>query len=104
MNSDASVQRLKGPDRPLVHQDDRARVLRALRCVDDVVIFEEDTPAEALARLGPVVFAKGADYALDELPEAETVRDAGGEVVLLPYTAGRSTTRLIKEVARRAGR
>jgi rfaE bifunctional protein nucleotidyltransferase chain/domain/rfaE bifunctional protein kinase chain/domain len=104
LNSDASVRRLKGPDRPLVHQDDRAAVLSALRCVDAVVVFDEDTPERALAELAPDVFAKGADYAPEDLPEAATVRRLGGEVVTLPYVAGRSTTRLIEEVALRAAR
>jgi rfaE bifunctional protein nucleotidyltransferase chain/domain/rfaE bifunctional protein kinase chain/domain len=104
LNSDASVRRLKGSDRPLVHQDDRAALLSALRCVDAVVVFDEDTPERALADLAPDVFAKGADYAPDDLPEAATVRRLGGEVVTLPYIAGRSTTRLIEEVALRAGR
>ena len=104
LNSDASVRRLKGPDRPLVHQDDRAALLGALRCVDAVVVFDEDTPERALADLAPDVFAKGADYAPEDLPEAATVRRLGGEVVTLPYIAGRSTTRLIEEVALRAAR
>ena len=104
MNSDDSVRRLKGPDRPLVHEDDRAAVLRALRCVDAVEVFDEDTPERALADLAPDVFAKGADYAPDDLPEAALVRRLGGEVVTLPYIAGRSTTRLIEEVALRATR
>jgi D-beta-D-heptose 7-phosphate kinase / D-beta-D-heptose 1-phosphate adenosyltransferase len=104
LNSDASVRRLKGADRPLVEQSDRAAVLAALRCVDAVVVFDEDTPERALAELAPDVWAKGADYEADELPEAATVREGGGEVVVLPYVAGRSTTRLIEEVLVRAER
>jgi bifunctional ADP-heptose synthase (sugar kinase/adenylyltransferase) len=69
-----------------------------------VVVFDEDTPERALAELAPDVFAKGADYAPEDLPEAATVRRLGGEVVTLPYVAGRSTTRLIEEVALRAAR
>jgi rfaE bifunctional protein nucleotidyltransferase chain/domain len=88
--------------RPLVEEGDRARVLAALRCVDAVAVFDEDTPAAALARLAPDVWAKGGDYDADELAEAETVRAAGGEVVVVPYIPGRSTTRLITEVAARA--
>jgi D-beta-D-heptose 7-phosphate kinase/D-beta-D-heptose 1-phosphate adenosyltransferase len=98
LNSDASVRRLKGPDRPLIAEEDRAAVLRALSAVDAVVVFDEDTPATALARLRPDIFAKGGDYSLDELPEAAVVESWGGQAVLLPYVAGRSTTQLIEEV------
>jgi rfaE bifunctional protein nucleotidyltransferase chain/domain len=103
LNSDASVRRLKGLDRPLVEQDDRAAVLAALGCVDAVEVFDEDTPVAALERLRPDVFAKGGDYALDDLPEAAALATWGGQAVLVPYVAGRSTTRLIEEVMARAG-
>jgi rfaE bifunctional protein nucleotidyltransferase chain/domain/rfaE bifunctional protein kinase chain/domain len=103
MNSDASVRRLKGPDRPIVPEGDRAAVLSALACVDAVEIFDEDTPVRALERLRPDVFAKGADYDPERLPEAEVMRRWGGAVVALPFVAGRSTTRLIQEVHARAG-
>jgi D-beta-D-heptose 7-phosphate kinase / D-beta-D-heptose 1-phosphate adenosyltransferase len=98
VNSDESVRRLKGPGRPLVPEEDRVAVLQGLSAVDAVVVFEEDTPELALARVRPHVFAKGADYSLDELPEAALVESWGGQAVLLPYVAGRSTTRLIEEV------
>ena len=104
LNSDASMRRLKGADRPLVAQDDRAAVLAALDAVDAVVIFDEDTPAEVLARLRPDVFAKGGDYAGRELPETAVLERHGGQAVVLPYMAGRSTTRLIEEVALRGQR
>ena len=103
LNSDRSVHRLKGSDRPLVAQEDRAAVLRALAAVDAVVVFDEDTPEAVLARFRPDVFAKGGDYALDELPEGRLLARWGGEVVLLPYVEGRSTTRLLEEVLVRAG-
>jgi D-beta-D-heptose 7-phosphate kinase/D-beta-D-heptose 1-phosphate adenosyltransferase len=102
LNSDASVRRLKGPDRPLQNQDDRAAVLLALDCVDAVAVFEEDTPVEVLERLRPEVFCKGADYAVTDLPEAATLARWGGQAVVLPYLQGRSTTRLVKEAARHA--
>ncbi len=102
LNSDASVRRLKGPDRPLQSEDDRAAVLSAFDCVDQVVVFDEDTPVEALDRLRPDLFAKGADYAVADLPEAHTMAGWGGEAVVLPYLQGRSTTRLIEEAVRRA--
>ena len=104
LNSDESMRRLKGPDRPLVNEGDRAAVLAALDAVDAVMVFEEETPADALERLRPDVFAKGGDYAGRRLPEAEVVERHGGQVVVLPYVAGRSTTRLIEEVALRGGR
>jgi rfaE bifunctional protein nucleotidyltransferase chain/domain len=102
LNSDASVARLKGPDRPLVPQEDRAAVLRAMRGVDAVLVFDEDEPTAALERLRPDVWVKGGDYAVADLPEAAAVASWGGRTVLVPYVAGRSTTRLIEEAAARA--
>jgi rfaE bifunctional protein nucleotidyltransferase chain/domain len=99
LNSDDSVRRLKGPSRPLVSQADRARVLAALQPVDDVVVFEEDTPVEALRRLRPDIWVKGGDYAGAELPEATILRAWGGQSVVLPYLAGRSTTGLLTAAA-----
>jgi rfaE bifunctional protein nucleotidyltransferase chain/domain len=96
INDDASVTRLKGHPRPLVPAEDRAGVLKALRCVDAVLVFGEDTPAEALTRLRPHVYAKGGDYALADLPERAAVEAGGGRVVLLPYLDGRSTTAVIR--------
>jgi rfaE bifunctional protein nucleotidyltransferase chain/domain len=101
LNSDASVRRLKGADRPLVGQHDRAGVLAALDAVDAVVIFDEDTPMPALSRLRPDVWAKGGDYRVEDLPEAELLERWGGRTVILPFVAGRSTTRLIEEAALR---
>jgi rfaE bifunctional protein nucleotidyltransferase chain/domain/rfaE bifunctional protein kinase chain/domain len=103
LNDDASVRRLKGGDRPLQPVSDRAAVLAALDCVDAVEVFADDTPARPLARLRPDVFAKGGDYTLDALPETAVLARWGGQVVVLPYLAGRSTTRLLEEAARRAG-
>jgi D-beta-D-heptose 7-phosphate kinase/D-beta-D-heptose 1-phosphate adenosyltransferase len=99
LNSDASVRRLKGPDRPLVAQDERAALLAALSCVDAVIGFDEDDPRAVLRELRPHVWAKGGDYAIADLPEAATLAEWGGRAVVVPYVAGRSTTRLI-EVAR----
>jgi D-beta-D-heptose 7-phosphate kinase / D-beta-D-heptose 1-phosphate adenosyltransferase len=101
LNSDASVRRLKGPDRPLVPEDDRAAVLEALECVDAVAVFEEDTPVPLLERLRPDIFAKGGDYVGADLPEAAILRRWGGQTVVLPYLEGRSTTRLIQEATLR---
>jgi rfaE bifunctional protein nucleotidyltransferase chain/domain len=101
LNSDRSVRRLKGRDRPVVTEDDRAAVLQALGCVDAVVIFDEDTPEAALERVRPDVFVKGGDYAVGDLPETEVMARWNGQVVILPYVQGRSTTRILSEVVRR---
>jgi D-beta-D-heptose 7-phosphate kinase/D-beta-D-heptose 1-phosphate adenosyltransferase len=102
LNSDASVRRLKGDERPLVGQDDRAAVLRALACVDAVVVFDEDDPSAVIRTLRPHVWVKGGDYAMSELPETAALAEWGGRTVLVPHVAGRSTTRLISEVLTRA--
>jgi len=101
LNSDESVRRIKGADRPLVPQADRAAVLSALSCVDAVEIFDEVTPEAVLDRLRPHIFAKGGDYALSELPEAASLARWGGQAVVLPYLAGHSTTSILRTAARR---
>jgi D-beta-D-heptose 7-phosphate kinase/D-beta-D-heptose 1-phosphate adenosyltransferase len=101
LNSDESIRRLKGPDRPLVPQEDRAAVLEALGCVDTVIVFDEDTPVAALGELRPDVWVKGGDYAGEELPEAAALRRWGGRAVVVPFVEGRSTTRLIEEARAR---
>jgi rfaE bifunctional protein nucleotidyltransferase chain/domain len=103
LNSDASVRRLKGPDRPVVAQDDRAAVLGALGAVDGVAVFDEDDPRAVLRTLRPHVWVKGGDYAAGELPERGVVAEWDGQAVIVPYEAGRSTTRLIEEVVSRGG-
>jgi D-beta-D-heptose 7-phosphate kinase/D-beta-D-heptose 1-phosphate adenosyltransferase len=128
LNSDRSVRAVKGPDRPLVPQQDRARLVAALGCVDAVAVFDEPTPEPLLQRLRPDVWVKGGDYFLDDsplgggsldggfpdggfpdgggrpvLPEAELIRGWGGQTVVVPYLADRSTTGLI-ETARARGR
>jgi rfaE bifunctional protein nucleotidyltransferase chain/domain len=101
VNSDASVRRLKGPDRPLVAEDDRVAVLNALACVDEVAVFDDDTPVPMLERLRPHLFAKGGDYRVADLPEARALAAWDGSAVTLPFVAGRSTTRLIEEAVHR---
>jgi rfaE bifunctional protein nucleotidyltransferase chain/domain/rfaE bifunctional protein kinase chain/domain len=95
LNSDSSIRKTKGQGRPLVPQDDRARVLNALASVDSVAIFDEPTPTALLSRLRPDIWVKGDDYAARPMPEADLVRRLGGDVVLLPIVAGYSTTRLL---------
>jgi rfaE bifunctional protein nucleotidyltransferase chain/domain/rfaE bifunctional protein kinase chain/domain len=98
LNSDASVRGLKGEGRPVVGEADRRRVLAALDSVDAVLIFEESTPMKAIETIRPDLWVKGGDYARTDLPEASVVRRYGGEVVLLPYLAGTSTTRILDRV------
>lgn len=100
LNSDDSVRRLKGERRPLQSQHDRSRVLSSLRCVDAVAIFDDDTPEQILRVIRPDIWVKGGDYVAAELPEAAALREWGGEVVTVPYLAGRSTSQLMN-LARR---
>ncbi|WP_280492926.1 D-glycero-beta-D-manno-heptose 1-phosphate adenylyltransferase [Nocardia asiatica] len=95
LNSDASVRRLKGPRRPIVTAEDRARLLTALASVDAVVEFDESTPSALLDRLRPDVWVKGGDYSGAHLPEAEVVRGYGGEIALVPMVPGYSTSQLV---------
>ncbi|MGK5739639.1 PfkB family carbohydrate kinase [Micromonospora sp. URMC 103] len=106
LNSDASVAGLKGPERPVVPEVDRSRLLAALSCVDAVMIFDEPTPHAVLSWLRPDIWVKGGDYATGAgdtpaLPEAEILRRWGGHTVVVPYLDGRSTTDMI--AAARAG-
>jgi len=105
VNSDASTRLLKGERRPIVPEDERARLVAALECVDYVVIFEERTARRLVELLKPDIYAKGGDYgpAGKELPEAEAVAAYGGEVRILPYLPGRSTTDIIRTILERYG-
>ncbi len=102
VNSDDSVRRLKGPSRPLVPERDRAEMVAALGMVDYVTVFDEDTPAELIAALGPDVLVKGGDYRVEEVAGRKSVEAAGGRVVIVPLIGGRSTSRLIEDI--RGGR
>ncbi len=101
LNSDVSTHALKGPTRPLVPQAERAEMLCALNSVDYVVIFEEPTAERLVRILQPDIYAKGGDYlpAQDKaLPEAPVVESYGGRVVILPYSAGHSTSALVERI------
>ncbi|MFQ3587739.1 MAG: adenylyltransferase/cytidyltransferase family protein [Fimbriimonadaceae bacterium] len=99
LNSDVSARGLgKGPGRPVFDLADRARVIGALRCVDGVVSFDEPTPEATIAALRPEVHVKGGDYRADDMPETPLVRSYGGEVVILPYVQGRSTTETLRRL------
>jgi D-beta-D-heptose 7-phosphate kinase/D-beta-D-heptose 1-phosphate adenosyltransferase len=101
INSDASVGRLKGPQRPLMGERERSELLAGLDCVSAVVVFDEDTPLELLQEVRPHVLVKGADYRLDQVVGRELVENAGGRVVLVPHTDGQSTTAIVDRI--RAG-
>jgi rfaE bifunctional protein nucleotidyltransferase chain/domain len=101
VNADATVRRLKGAARPLVPAADRAELVAAVRWVDYVMIFDEDTPEECLRRLRPAVHCKGADYAPPggkPVPEAALVESYGGRVAFLPLIDGLSTSELVRRV------
>ncbi len=97
LNSDASVQRLKGPSRPINSIEDRARVLAALACVDLISGFEEDTPLELISKIKPSIHTKGGDYKKENLPEYPLILSLGGEVVILPFLEGKSTTAILEK-------
>jgi rfaE bifunctional protein nucleotidyltransferase chain/domain len=98
INSDASVQRLKGPGRPVQPEGARARMLAALAFVDAVVLFEEDTPLKLIETLVPQILVKGNDYTINEIIGADFVLDNGGEVKTIPLVAGYSTTQIINKI------
>ena len=100
LNSDASVRRLKGPQRPLIGEEERAHILSALHCVDYVVLFDEDTPLELIRALRPQVLVKGGDYTPDEVVGRELVEGWGGRVEIIPFEAGHSTTGLVEKILR----
>ncbi len=96
LNSDISVRRIKGPKRPIQSQADRAAILLALRAVDYVVLFSEDTPERLISIVRPDILVKGADYKFDEIVGAQFVRSYGGKVKRVRLTSGRSTTSIIR--------
>ncbi|PYM89239.1 MAG: D-glycero-beta-D-manno-heptose 1-phosphate adenylyltransferase [Candidatus Rokuibacteriota bacterium] len=102
VNRDASARRLgKGPDRPVVAEGERARLLAALAAVDCVVLFDEDTPLALIRTLRPDVLVKGADYAVEAIVGAKEVEGWGGRVVRVPLVTDQSTTRLLERLRRR---
>jgi D-beta-D-heptose 7-phosphate kinase/D-beta-D-heptose 1-phosphate adenosyltransferase len=98
INSDRSVRAIKGPTRPLIPEAERAEVVGALACVDAVVIFDEDTPAEIIALVQPDVLVKGADWAADRIVGRDIVEARGGRVVRIPVEEGWSTTGIVKRM------
>jgi len=98
LNSNESVQRLKGPTRPINNTQSRAIVLANLMLVDMVIVFEEDTPLNLIKALLPNVMVKGGDYTIDEIVGAKEVIDSGGKVIINPIVKGFSTTQLIEKI------
>jgi rfaE bifunctional protein nucleotidyltransferase chain/domain len=98
LNTDDSVTRLKGPGRPVNCLEDRAAVLAALRSVDHVVPFSEDTPADLVARINPHVLVKGGEYRPEEVAGGDWVRAHGGEVIIAKQVPGQSTTGLLRRL------
>lgn len=97
LNSDKSVKKLKGKNRPIFSQDIRAEILSALEFVDFVVIFNDDTPEKIIKTLKPDIHVKGGDYEINELPEAKLVKNYGGKVKIVKFIPGFSTTGIIKK-------
>jgi D-beta-D-heptose 7-phosphate kinase/D-beta-D-heptose 1-phosphate adenosyltransferase len=100
LNADASVRRNKGPDRPITAEHERAELLAALECVDAVVIFEQDTPAEIVRLVQPDILVKGADWPADQIVGRDTVEARGGRVVLVPVEPGHSTSSILSRIRR----
>lgn len=101
LNTDSSVRRNKGAGRPITPEAERAEILASLACVDAVVLFDEDTPAEIVSAVQPGVLVKGADWAADRIVGRDTVEARGGRVVRIPVEQGHSTTAIVEKIRRR---
>lgn len=99
LNSDSSVRKLKGENRPINCESDRAIILDELKSVDYVIIFDEDSPVDLLNIIKPDIYTKGADYTIDTLPEAPVVTKNGGHVEFIKFVNGKSTTNIVKSIA-----
>lgn len=98
INSDSSVKQIKGENRPVNNEMDRAYLISALKCVDFAVIFYQSTPEQLIGLLKPDIHVKGGDYRVSDLPESVIVQSYGGEVIILPFHNGYSTTSIIKKI------
>jgi len=98
LNSDKSVKSIKGEGRPINNELDRAEILCALKSVDYVVLFDEDSPADLLAEIKPDVHTKGADYTIETLPEAKIIMENGGRIEFIKFVEGKSTTSTIAKI------
>lgn len=97
LNTDSSVSRIKGPNRPINNENDRAEVLSALKSVDYVVLFDEETPINLIKEIVPDYLVKGGDYVANEIVGYDIVKQNGGETVIIPLLEGRSTTKIIEK-------
>ena len=97
VNSDASVQRLKGPTRPIQNEKDRAEILKNLKSVDETVIFTEDTPEKLIEDVRPDILVKGGDWSVDQIVGGRFVQSYGGQVCSLSFIDGKSTTKIIEK-------
>ena len=97
VNADASVKKLKGNDRPLQNENDRAEILSSLACVDAVVIFNEETPEKLIHEVKPNILVKGGDWKIENIVGASFVQSLGGQVFSLQFVDGKSTTQLIQK-------
>ena len=95
LNSDKSVRNIKGPTRPINNENDRAEILCALSCVDYVIMFDENSPANLLDEIKPDVYTKGADYTMETLPEADIMKKNNIKVEFITFVEGKSTTNVI---------
>lgn len=100
INSDRSVQELKGKGRPILNEQERSIVLCGLESVDYVIVFDEETPRELIALILPDVLVKGGDWSIDKIVGREEVEAAGGQVFSLPYLEGQSTSEIIERIRR----
>jgi len=97
LNTDASVRKLKGPERPVQSENDRAEILAALGCVDFTLLFDEQTPENVIREIKPDILVKGGDWKVEQIVGAPFVQSYGGKVLSLPFVEGRSTTNIIKK-------
>jgi len=98
INSDASVQGLKGPNRPILPEAERAELLAGLECVDYVSVFDQSTPSESLKQIRPDIHVKGGDYDVSKLPEAPLLQEMGTRLAFIPFVEGQSTSSIIERI------
>jgi rfaE bifunctional protein nucleotidyltransferase chain/domain len=98
LNSDSSIQKLKGENRPIMDENSRAILLASLQFIDAIVLFSEDTPQKLIETIVPDILAKGGDYKVEEIAGHEVVLQNGGEVILVPFIDGFSTTNIVDKI------
>jgi D-glycero-beta-D-manno-heptose 1-phosphate adenylyltransferase len=103
INSDRSASILKGPGRPLINEDERAKIISSLYCVDYAIIFDEETSIQLIAELKPDIHVKGGDYQIQNLPEYDAVNSYGGKIQILSYSSEKSTTNIVKQIINNFG-